>query len=607
MTNLAWPWDAARAWGLDGLSGLFAVLIVALGAAAAVYSPAYLRQERYRRESRWRYGPILGLFLLAMLGTVAARDLLLFLVCWEVMTLASYVLVAFETEEPEATRAAFKYFVMTHVGTACLLLAVVLLGARGAGFSFEALPGTLRSLAAAEPARLHLVLGLCFVAFATKGGLWPFGDWLPDAHPAAPAPVSALLSGIMVKLGLYGFLRFFVWFLAAADPGAAALWGHVLLACGVLSALMGGAAASVALDAKVLLAYSSVAQSGLIAAGAGAALVLERAHPGLAALALLGAAFHVAGDAFVKALLFLNAGSLQYRTGSRRLEDLGGLFRAMPVTGWTALVGTLAIAGFPPLTAFVSKWLLLQATVLSAAPAVALAGFGVLLASLLSVLYALKFFAAGFATRAMRAGDLEVPLPMRAAQVGLACGVIALSVAPGPWLRLLAGALRDCPALAAGPSGRAWGALALLPPSGALAPLPLLLLGGWTCLLAWIALGPAAAVRPSAPWLGGLPAAPLRLHPRGFYSTLRPELARAYPRLRLPRRLRTAALLRGRVLPETLDLDRWLYRPTLAAGRAAGRTLRRAHSGLPHAYIAWQLLGALALVAFLLLRRRVGP
>ncbi len=597
----AWLWSLLGAWRLDGLSALFAVLILAVGGAALVYSPAYLGQERYRGESRWRYWPLFALFLLGMLGAVAAWDLVLFLVCWEVMTLASYVLVAYEASDRQTLCAAFKYFVMTHVGTGCLLLGIVILGARAGSFSYDALPGAMRDLAVLRPGLLHLVLGLCFVAFATKGGLWPFGDWLPDAHPAAPAPVSAVLSGVMVKLGLYGFLRLFVWNLAAVAPGAAAGWGYGLLGFGVLSGLLGGMAATAALDAKVLLAYSSIAQSGLVAAGTGAALVLAPVHPGLAGLALLGAAFHVTGDAFVKSLLFLTAGSLQYRTGSRRLEDLGGLFQAMPVTGWAALLASLAIAGFPPLTAFVSKWLLMQSTIVSGTPFVAVAGLGVLLASLLSILYALKFFIAGFAGREMRAGDLEVPGAMRAAQLFLAGAVLALSAVPGLWLRALLAAFAGCPFLAASGLAGVWGAGALRPPSGAFAPLLLVLLGLGVAALARLALGTRAEPRRGAVWLGGLGGAAPRGQPLGFYSTVRPELERAYPRLRLPAWHRPAWVAG---LPAAFDLDRLLYRPLAEAGRRTSRALRRTHTGLPHAYIAWQLAGALALVLFLILRRR---
>jgi hydrogenase-4 component B len=583
---------------LDALAGLFLLLILVVGAPAALYSGPYLRQERYREESRARYWLPLLLFLLGMAGAVVAWDLVLFLVCWEVMTLASYVLVAYEKAEPGALRAAFKYFVMTHCGTACLLLAVILLWAQSGTFSFDAVPRTLGALAASRPGLLHAILALMFVGFATKAGLYPFGDWLPDAHPAAPAPVSAVLSGVMVKLGLYGFLRFFVWMLATASPAAALSWGYALGAFGLASALLGGLAASASLDSKVLLAYSSIAQSGLISLGIGAALVLMPAHPALASLALIGALFHTVGDAVVKALLFLTAGSLQYRTGSRRLEDLGGLFQGMPVTGWSALLGALAIAGFPPLTAFVSKWLMLQATVLSGHPLVAIAGLGLLVASVLSILYAVKFFIAGFANRPMRAGKLEVPAAMQAAQLLLATGVVALSVAPGVWLRPLAGILAAVPALSAVGGDGAWRNLALRPPTGAFAPLVLLALGLLACGFVVLALGTGPATRRTEVWMGGVPAGrePVRPHPHGFYSPLREAMRRAYPTIRLPRWRRPEW-----VLP-AVNADLWFYRPVLAYGRRAAEVLRRAHTGTPHMYIVWQLIGAAALALLLLWR-----
>jgi hydrogenase-4 component B len=584
---------------LDGPALVFLLPVLFVSAAAAVYAPAYLRQERYRHESAARFTWMYALFVAGMVGTLLAADLLLFLVCWEGMTLASYVLVAHETRDPDVNRAAFKYFFMTHVGTGCLLFAFVVLGSLGGSFAFDRLPQTFAALAGSRPVALHGLLALCFLGFATKAGLYPFGDWLPDAHPAAPAPVSAVLSGVMVKLGLYGLLRVFVLALAAAAPGAAAAWGWVIGGFGLLSAVAGGAAACTASDSKVLLAYSSIAQSGLIALGLGAALVLAPLHPALAALALLGAGFHVVGDAVVKALLFLNAGALQWRTGSRRLEDLGGLFEAMPVTGWTALVGSLAIAGFPPLTAFTGKWLMLQATVLSRVPIVSVAGLGLLVASLLSVLYAVKFFAASFANKPMRAGRLDVPAGMCAAQAALAVAAVAIGLAPGVLLGWLARALAAAPALA-GPGIRDWSAAALAPASGAFAPLLLVVLAAWALALARLGVGPGTAPAARETWMGGVPSdrgAP-RIHPHGFYSPMREALQRLYPAPPTPH------LAVPRWVEPALNLDRWFYAPAVRAGRPLVAALRRIHTGVPNVYIAWQLLGGalLALLLLLLLR-----
>ncbi|MGE5180310.1 MAG: complex I subunit 5 family protein [Bacteroidota bacterium] len=589
----------SSAWRLDGPSLLFLVPILLVAAAAAVFAPAYLRQLRYHGQSRVRFWTMYALFVAGMIATVLAADFVSFLVAWEAMTLASYVLVAYDTRNPEVLRASYKYFVMTHVGTGGLLLGAILLRAAGGSFGFDHLVPTLRALDASNPALLHAVLALLFLGFATKAGLYPFGDWLPDAYPAAPAPVTAVLSGVMSKLGLYGLLRIFVLALATAAPAAAQAWGWAIGGFGLLSALVGGAAACAALDAKVLLAYSSIAQAGLIALGFGAGLVLAPAHPALAALALLGAVFHVVGDAVVKSLLFLNAGAVQWRTGSSRLADLGGLFEAMPVTGRCALVGALAIAGAPPFAAFTAKWLMLQATVLSQTPLVSLAGIGLLIASLLSVLYAVKLFAAAFTNGPMRTGNLEVPASMWIPQAVLAVAIGVLAVAPGATLAALANALREAPALATA-DPRVFGA-SLLPATGAFAPILVFAVAAWAALLGRIAVG-SGAVAPRGVWTGGVlvPRDAATIDPRGFYSPVREGLQRAYaaPRWR--------AIPRPAWLVPAVDVDRWLYRPAIESGRRIVSGLRRVHTGVPHLYLVWQLAGATALAVLLLTLLRRG-
>jgi hydrogenase-4 component B len=597
-TTLTPIWALLTEWRLDALGAVFAIPVLVLVVVTGGYALPYLRQERYREESATRFWICFVLFGAGMLATVAAWDLLQFVVAWEVMTLASYVLVAHETSERGAVRAAFKYFVMTHAASACLLLAVMLLWAEGGTLGFDGLRGVLAAMAEERPVLLHVVLALLFVAFATKAGLYPLGDWLPDAHPAAPAPVSAVLSGIMVKVGLYGFLRFFVWGLAAASPAIAAAWGYPLAAAGAVSALLGGLAACAAQDIKVMLAYSSIAQSGLIALGIGAALVLAPQAPVLAQLALLGALFHTVGDAVVKALLFLAAGSLQYRTGSRRLEDMGGLFRAMPVTAWTALLASLSIAGFPPLTAFVGKWLMLQGSVLSGSPSLVGAGIVLLVASVLSILYALKFFSAAFLAGPARPGRLEVPAAMAGAQVVLAGLTLALGLAPGLWLGLLAPALAG-PSLPGVEVPVGWAVLGFGPASGAYVPLLLVVAGAWTSALAVLAVGRARARRSVRTWMGGAEAGadPAPLHAAGFFVPMREAMGGSYSRLRF-----RAVVLPGWV-PSAVNADRWFYRPAVRAFRGMGEALQRAHTGTAHRYIVWQLIGALVLITLLFVER----
>jgi hydrogenase-4 component B len=583
----------AGAWRLDALGLVFAAPTVVLLVAVAVYAGPYLAQPHYHGESRTRFWLLYALFGAAMVATLAARDLLQFVVCWEVMTLASYVLVAHDTRDPTVVRAAFKYFVMTHAASACLVLAVMVLWARTGTLRVDDLPAALGYLADADPAALHVVLGLLFVAFATKAGLYPLGDWLPDAHPAAPAPVSAVLSGAMVKLGLYGLLRFFAWGLAAAVPETAAVWGMAIATAGAVSALVGGFAASASQDTKVMLAYSSVAQSGLIAIGIGSGLALAPAHPLLAQLALVGALFHAVSDTAVKGLLFLVAGSLQFRLGSRRLEDLGGLFGAMPRTAWTALIASLAIAGFPPLTAFTGKWLMLQATALSADAFTVGVGAALLVASVLSILYAVKFFAAGFLTRAERTGIGDVPVPMQAAQGVLAGAVVLLGVLPGLWLFLVGQALAGMP-VPPPPAPSGWGLLGFGPATGAYVPLVLVLGALWAGALARMAVGRAGTVRRVRAWSGGAPELPaMPIHALGFYVPLREPMRRAYAALRFRPLAVSPRLLAA------LDADRWVFRPAVRTGRRVGAALQRAHSGTAHRYIVWQLVGAALLIILL--------
>ena len=586
-------------WRLDALGLAFAIPVLVLVLVAAVYAPPYLAQARYQHESRRRYWFAYALFGVGMLAAVTAWDLLLFVASWEVMTLASYVLVAHETSEAGATRAAFKYFVMTHAASACLLLAVMVLWAEGGALGFDGLRTTLATLAGERPLLLHVVLGLLFIAFATKAGLYPLGDWLPDAHPAAPAPVSAVLSGIMVKIGLYGFLRFFVWGLAAAAPAAAAAWGYPLAAAGVVSAVLGGFAACAAGDTKVLLAYSSIAQSGLIALGIGAGLVLAPHHPALAQLAFLGALFHTVSDAAVKGLLFLVAGSLQYRTGTRRLDAMGGLFHAMPVTAWTALAACLAIAGFPPLTAFTGKWLMLQGTVLSGSALLVAAGIALLVASVLSILYALKFFSSAFLAGAVRPGKLEVPAAMLGAQLTLAAVIVALSLTPGLWLGQLARALQG-PALPAMAAPAGWGVFAVSPATGAYVPLLLVLAGAWASVLAVVAVGRRVkAPRAVRTWMGGSAqgASLAPVSAGGFYVPMRESMGGAYAGLTF-----RAVRMPGWVVP-WVNVDKYVFGPAVRAGRGVGEALQRVHTGTTHRYIIWQLLGAAALITLLFVER----
>ncbi len=345
------PWSAppggAIALRLDALAALFLVPILGVPAMGSIYGLAYWPQDRLGSKAV-RLQLAFGLITGAMALLVLAANAILFLVAWEIITVAAFLLALTEHEKPEAQRAAFLYLAAAHVGTFALFAAFCLAARETGSFDFARWHG----LPAVGP-----LGGWCFAlllgGFGLKAGLMPVHFWLPPAHAAAPSHVSALMSGVLLKTAIYGLLRLTGLF---ATPPAS--WGAILTAVGIASGVLGVAFALGQHDLKRLLAWHSVENIGIIAMGAGLAL-LGRAR-GDAALALLGfsgAALHVVNHALFKSLLFLGAGSVQHGCGTRELDRLGGLAKAMPTTAFLFLVGAAAISGLPPLNGFASEWL----------------------------------------------------------------------------------------------------------------------------------------------------------------------------------------------------------------------------------------------------------
>ncbi len=344
--------------GIDALSAFFLICIFTVSGLAALYGIGYLRGYRGTR----RLAPALvgfNLLVAAMAVVVLARDGILFLLAWEVMSIASFFLVTFESKRESVRRAGTTYLIATHIGV-LVLFALFAILARGAGsFAFT-------DMARAAKAALvgsNLAFGLALVGFGTKAGFWPFHFWLPDAHPAAPSHVSAVMSGVMIKLGIYGLLRTLD-FVGPLRVG----WGIILVAVGICSGLAGILLAFSQRDLKRLLAYCSVENVGVIAIGLGLGVLGKTAgHPQMALLGFSGALLHVLGHGLFKGLLFQGAGSVLHATGSRAISALGGLLPRMPVTGTTFLIGCLAITGLPPLNGFVSELLIYLAAFRGAA------------------------------------------------------------------------------------------------------------------------------------------------------------------------------------------------------------------------------------------------
>lgn len=431
------PLGGGLALRLDPLGAIF-LLVIGIGAVpAALYGVGYSADYADGRASLPFLGVMLNLFVLTMSLVVMADNILTFLFMWEAMALTSLMLVLTEAntagDDGGTARAGVWYAAMAHVGLALLMAAFVLLGGRSGG-SFA----QLRVVAATLPeSTRNLVFLLVLLGFGSKAGVIPLHVWLPRAHPAAPSHVSALKSGVMIKLGIYGLLR------VALDilGGGPAWWGGLVLALGAISALLGVLYALMEHDLKRLLAYHSVENIGIILLGVGAGLTFQSyGMMALAALALIGGLYHTINHASFKALLFLGAGAVLHATRTRNMEAMGGLIKRMPWTALFFLIGAAAISALPPLNGFASEWLVFQALLggfnLPEPEIAALAPIGVGMLALTSGLAAACFVKAfGISFLAIPRSEAaehahEAPRTMLAGMALLAAICMALGLLP---------------------------------------------------------------------------------------------------------------------------------------------------------------------------------
>ena len=357
--SLTLRWEVPYGWlriEADALSAFFLVPIFGLGALAAVYGAGYMKAHG-RRLSLGVAWLSYNWLLASMALVVVARQAVLFLVAWEVMSLCAFVCVTFEREDEAVARAGWVYLIASHVGASLLVAFFIVFGREAHGFDFDAL-----AAATPTPAVAGLLALLAIAGFGIKVGFVPLHVWLPEAHAAAPSHVSAVMSGVLIKMGLYGVLRTLL-LLRAPPP-----WiGPALAVIGLLGAVVGIVLASYQRDMKRVLAYSSIENMGLITLGVGAAFWGWAAgRPQAAALALAGALLHTWNHTLMKGLMFLAAGSVMHGTGTKDLERLGGVLRRMPRTGALMLLGSVAIAGLPPLNGFVGEWVLYIALIRTA-------------------------------------------------------------------------------------------------------------------------------------------------------------------------------------------------------------------------------------------------
>ena len=436
---------------LDALSAFFLVLLGGAAFGVTVYAVGYFKSMEAAPLALlllWYH-----LFLAGMATVLLADDAYAFMVAWEVMALASYFLVTTDHDISEIRRAGFLYLLIAHVGAVGLLLCFGVLqggGLQGDGletagdFTFNAM-----RLAQLTPYWASVAFLLALFGFGAKAGLVPLHVWLPEAHPAAPSPVSALMSGVMLKTAIYGLLRVTFDLLNVQ----LAWWGTLTLTLGLITALYGVIFAAVQSDMKRLLAWSSIENIGVIVAAFGLTLIFYTEGKGaLAALSMTALLYHAVNHAFFKGLLFVGTGSVLHATGERHMAHLGGLIRFMPWTAWLTLVGALAIAGLPPLNGFVSEWLLLQAFLLTPGLSqptlnmlIPVAAASIALAAALAAYVMVKFFGVVFL------GQPRDPVLYQAHEAGwaerlgmlwLAAGCVLLGLFPAQVIGWLAPVVR---------------------------------------------------------------------------------------------------------------------------------------------------------------------
>jgi hydrogenase-4 component B len=579
-------------FGVDGLTGLFLGTLGLIAFPTLAFASAYLQPTGSGRAT----GLLTAAFALSLVCVLCARDVLTFLVFWELMTLVPAAIILVGSSGRTARRSVFVYLAITHLGSVGVWISLLLLAHEHAIGNSSAL---------SDGSAVQAVIALtAIVGFGTKAGVMPMHAWLPRAHPIAPAHVSALMSGVMIKVAIYGLVRVLVDWLG----GPPAWVGALVLGLGLLSALGGVTYALFQHDLKRLLALHSIENIGIILLGLGACLLLRaRGADEWAAFALAAALLHTVNHAVFKALLFLGAGAFEQAVGTLELDRLGGLLRRMPRTGAAFLVGAAAIAGLPPLNGFASEWLTLQALLHVPAyggvwdgvlGAVALAGLAATAAlAVFCFVKVVGLVLLGPPRRPACAEASDPPAPMRHGMTFLAAACVVLGVAPGILFAPLVGL---APWAEPGPVQPGLS----LPSTGGLPTVGLAVFLIGIVPLLWLWRGSRRAARAPS-WASGQAVTPALLWTSaGFTKPLRLVLETV---LRPEREVTTRShdgvvqevSYSGRV-PQLAD--EWLYRPVSRYALHGARWARRLQSGRLGAYVAY-LIG---LVLVLLLAVRIG-
>jgi hydrogenase-4 component B len=592
---------------LDSLGGLFLAVTGAVAVPVGIYAIGYARRDHLPRTAVYA----LPLFVIAMLLVPAAGSVTTFLLAWELMALASLVLVLSEHRREEVRQAGMFYAVLTQLGFAAILLGLLVFSASAGS---DTLAGLAEHADRLSPATRDVVFVLTVLGFGSKAGLVPLHAWLPRAHPEAPSPVSALMSAAMVNLGIYGLVRFDLQLLG---PGPR-WWGLLLLIVGGVSAVYGVLQASVATDLKRLLAYSTTENMGLVVLALGTATMLAAVGAAnLAAMAMTAALLQIVGHAAFKTLAFLAAGSVLGGTGLRDLDRMGGLARRMPATAVGFGIAALGACGLPLGAGFVSEWLLVQSLIhaprhqtVLVALAMPLAVGAVALTTGLAVTAMVKAFGVGFLARprspeAIAAREASPTMLAGMAIAALAC--VVLAVAPlllGPAFTRM---LTELPTGNGGGPVRLAAVLRLPGVAGSISP-------GWLAIAVAAASVVAAGLtrwgarrRPKPAtvplWACGADQVNARMQytatsfaeplQRVFDDVLRPDTD-----IEISHHVESQYLIDKVTFRAALTdtIEQRLYLPVVAAVRGWAGLVRRAHSGSVHLYLAYGALGLLVVL-----------
>lgn len=583
-------------FSLDRLGMFFLILICSVALPVLIFSVSYVSRHYTPARQKWLWS-LLFVFIASMIGVVAASSGFAFLVAWEIMSLTSAGLILLEGSSGERLHNLFIYLVMTHAGTAAVIASFLVFLPHSHTLDFAA----IRAAGATLPngARTALFI-LAFVGFGTKAGIIPLHLWLPRAHPIAPSPVSALMSGVMLKIAVYGFVRFAFDFL----PGGPSWFGYLVLLAGAVSGVLGVLYALAVHDFKRLLAYSSIENIGIIYMGLGAALIFV-AHGSRtwAALALAGALLHALNHALFKSLLFLGAGAIADSTHTVDLEKLGGLQRRMPVTGAVILIGCCSIMGLPLFNGFIGEWMILRSflggsTLVNTNAQLVLplmvgvfALIGGLAAACFVRVYGVSFLGRPRSQEAENA--TASPFAMRAGTVLLAAACVVMGIWPGAFLRPIVSLAQSLVRAADAPAEGLF--ISWVIPRVAAAFIILLSASAFL----------KRTKRQARTWACGLPGLSARMQytSNAFTKPVRFVFARAY---KADRSLE--------VLPEdrpyfpdaisyqsirTTSYERWLYRPFVDGVMAAANQLRRFQTGNIQVYLLYIVVALVSLLLYL--------